>query len=130
MLFVECVSTQPILVTTMGVTKLLEISKISAGTGQAEVEAVNSAILKWELEDAVRGMCFDTTSSNTGRLSGACIILEKQLGLPLLHFGCRHYILELVLAAAFGVCIRPSKAPDVILFKHFQGQWSSIEKED
>ena len=75
-------------------------------------------------------MCFNTTSSNTGRLSGTCIILENLLRLPLLHFGCRHHILELVLAAAFGVCMGPSKAPDVILFKRFQGQWSSIEKED
>src|SRR6218665_3018570 len=39
----------PILVMTMGVTKLLEISKTPAGTGQAEVEAVNNAIRKWEL---------------------------------------------------------------------------------
>jgi len=85
----------PILVTTMGETKLLEIPKIPAGTGKAEVEAENNAIREWRLEDAVRGMCFNTTSSNTGRLSGACIILEKLMGRPLLHCGCRHHILEL-----------------------------------
>ena len=77
-------------------------------------------------------MCFDTTSSNTGRLSGACVILEQLLGRPLLHLGCRHHVLELVslLAAAFGVRMGPSKAPEIPLFKRFQGQWASIDQED
>jgi hypothetical protein len=25
-------------------------------------------------------MCFDTTASNTGLISGACVLLEKKLG--------------------------------------------------
>ena len=125
----EKVDRLPIFVTTMGETKLLDIPKIPAGTGQAEAQAVFNAIKRWELDTLVRGMCFDTTSSNTGRLSGACVLLEQLLGRPLLHFGCRHHILELVLAAAFGVCMGPSKAPEVIIFKRFQGQWSSIDQE-
>ena len=32
---------------------------------------------------------FDTTSSNNGRLSGACVIVDQLLGRPLLHLGCR-----------------------------------------
>ena len=62
----------------MGETKLLEIPKRPTGTGQAE--AVNNAIWRWGLEDAVNGMCFNTKSSNTDHFSGACIILEKLLG--------------------------------------------------
>ena len=119
----------PILVSTMGEKKLLEIPKIPAGTGKAEAEAVYSAIHEWGLENLVRGMCFDTTSSNTGRLSGACVLLENLLGRSLLHFGCRHHIMELVLGAAFEVCMGPSKAPEVIIFKRFQGQWSYIDQE-
>src|SRR6218665_1027268 len=113
----------PILVTTMGVTKLLEISKIPAWTVQAEVEAVNNAIRKWRLEDAVRGMCFDT-SSNTGRFSGACIILEKQLGRPLLHFGCRQYILELVLAA-----VGPAKHLMLSALNVFKGSGHQLKRK-
>ena len=45
---------------------------------------------------------FDTTSSNTGLLSGACVILDQLLGRPLLNLGCRHHVLELVLAG--GCC--------------------------
>jgi hypothetical protein len=119
----------PILVSTLGDTKLLGIPKISAGTGQAEAQAVFDAIKRWDLESLVRGMCFDTTSSNTGRFSGACVLLEQLLGRSLLHFGCRHHILELVLAAAFGVCMGPSKSPEVLVFKRFQAQWSSIDKD-
>jgi len=74
-------------------------------------------------------MCFDTTSSNTGRLSCACVLLEQLLGRPLLHFGCRHHIMELVLAAAFCVCMGPSKAPEILVFKRFQAQWSSFDQE-
>ena len=74
-------------------------------------------------------MCFDTTSSNAGRLSGACVLLEQLLGRPLLHFGCRHHIMELVLAAAFCVCMGPSKAPEILVFKRFQAQWSSFDQE-
>jgi len=37
--------------------------------------------------------------------------------------------MELVLGAAFGVCMGPSKGPEVIIFKRFQGQWSSIDQE-
>jgi len=45
---------------------------------------------------------FDTTSSNTGLLSGACVILDQLIGRPLLNLGCRHHVLELVLAG--GCC--------------------------
>ena len=74
--------------------------------------AVHSAIQELGLENLVLAMCFDTTSSNTGRLSGVCVILYQLLGRPLLHLGCRHHVLELrVLAAAFAVHMGPSKAP-------------------
>ena len=42
--------------------------------------AVHSAIQELGLENLVLAMCFDTTSSNTGRLSGVCVILDQLLG--------------------------------------------------
>jgi len=82
----EKVDRLPILVSTMGEKKLLSIPKIPTGTGQAQAQAVFDAIEEWGLANLVRAMCFDTTSSNTGRLSGACTILEQLLGLLLLLF--------------------------------------------
>lgn len=125
----EKVDRLPILVSTMGEKKLLEIPKTSAGTGTIEAHAVYNAIRDWGLENLVRAMCFDTTSANTGRLSGACIILEQLLGRSLLHFGCRHHIMELVLGSAFLVCMGPSKAPEILLFKRFQEQWPYIDQD-
>ena len=74
-------------------------------------------------------MYFDTTNSNACRVSGACTIFEQLLGRPLPHFGCRHHNFELVLAAAFDVCVGPSKGPEIIVFKRFQAQWTSIDQE-
>lgn len=119
----------PILVSTMGDQKLLDIPKLTTGSGQVIAQALYSAIKEWKLENLVRAMCFDTTSSNTGRLSGACVILERLLGRPLLHFGCRHHIMELVLAAAFTECMGPNSAPEILLFKRFREQWASINQE-
>jgi len=119
----------PILVSTMGEKKLLAIPKISTGTGQAIANAVYNGIREWGLDNLIRSMCFDTTSSNTGRLLGACTFLEQLLGRSLLHFGCRHHILELVLAAAFGECMGPTNAPEILMFQRFRGQWASIDQE-
>ena len=65
----------PILVSTMGVKKLLTIPKIQTGTGHAIAQAVYNGIREWRLDNLVRAMRFDTASSNTSRLSGACTIL-------------------------------------------------------
>lgn len=48
-------------------------------------------------------MCFDTTSSNTGRLNGACVLQEQALGCDVLHLPCRHHMMGLKAGAAFGV---------------------------
>jgi len=101
-----------------------------SGTNQGEIQAVDNAIQQWGLENLVRAMCFDTTSSNNGQLSGVGVILEHLLGRPLLHFGCWHHILELVLSAAFGVRTGPSKAPEILVFKRFQEQWSYIDQDN
>ena len=61
----------PVLVTTNGQAQLLAVPKISSGTGEAQAKAIFSVLKDWSLEDKVRGMCCDTTSSNTGRHKGA-----------------------------------------------------------
>ncbi|KAK4295407.1 hypothetical protein Pmani_032022 [Petrolisthes manimaculis] len=73
-------------------------------------------------------MCFDTTSSKTGRHKGACVLLEEQYGREHLHLGCRHHVLELVAGAAFSEAMGTSSAPDVLLFKLFKSSWQVIDK--
>lgn len=124
----EKVDRLPILVSFKGTSKLLEVLKLPSGTGEAQAQAVVDSLKKWGIEDKVQAMCFDTTSSNTGRHKGACILIEQLLGRKLLHLGCRHHIMELILAAAFGECMGSSFSPDILLFKRFQSRWASIDQ--
>ncbi len=73
---------------------------------------------------------FDTTSSNTGHRSRACLMLERKLGKELLHSACRHYVLELGFGAAFNAVFGKSTSPKVALFTHFKEIWSSINVRD
>ena len=76
-------------------------------------------------------MCFDT-SSNTGRLTGACIVLEQILGRDLFHLACQHHIMEvhIIAAAAFTEYMGSSSGPKIQLFKRFKSQRNIIDKTD
>jgi hypothetical protein len=124
----EKVERLPILVSTLGEVKLLGIPKIVKATGEVMAQTVFHSVQEWELSNMVRAMCFDTTASNTGRLSGACVLLERLLERPLLHFACRHHILEIVLQSAFKSCFGPSNGPEISIFKRFQAQWPKIDQ--
>lgn len=62
-------------VTGYMVNKLLNCPKLLSGIGLNQANAVYDALKEWGIIDNVRGMCFDTTSSNTGSRNGACQIL-------------------------------------------------------
>ncbi|KAK2716028.1 hypothetical protein QYM36_010560, partial [Artemia franciscana] len=98
-------------------------------TGEAQASAVFGAIEDWGIPGNIRAMCFDTTSSNTGRISGACVLLEQKLGKELLSLACRHHIMELVIGAAFRVCMGSTSSPKVPLFKRFQDYWRFIDTD-
>ena len=68
-----------------------------------------------------------TTASNTGRLNGACVLLEQRLERELLLFACRH-ISELVLKSVFEAKIQQvTNSPDIPLLKKFRDNWSNID---
>jgi len=72
---------------------------------------------------------FDTTSSNAGRLNGACLLLEQSLEREILFLVCRHHIIELVLQGVFLVvklCLMTGL--DILLFKRFKHAWENIDK--
>ena len=76
----------PILVSGEGVERLLGVPKLSGGTGENQATAVIEALEEWGVTDKVIGICFDTTASNTGIKSGACLRIEQKLGRYLFHF--------------------------------------------
>ena len=113
----------PILVSHLGNSQLLPASKLESGTGEAQATAVVETLKKWDIQNQVQGMCFDTTSSNSGRNNVACVIIELLIGKDLLYFRCRHHILELIAGVAFSEVLRASSGPKIIMFKELEAKW-------
>jgi len=111
----EKVDRLPVLVSGKGISQLFTVAKLPSGTGEAQADAVFEAVSEWGLADSIRAMCFDTTSSNTGRIAGACVLLEQKLGKELLSLACRHHIMELSIGAVFQCCMGATSSPEVQL---------------
>ena len=116
-----------VIVSGVDVNQLLGVAKTTSSTGNAQATAVFDLMKDWKLVDRTVAMCFDTPASNTAIHKGACVLLEKKLGKKLLHFPCRHHILELVLASVFRECMGQSSGPDIAVFKRFQSKWKTID---
>jgi len=118
----------PVLVTSAvdGDSKLLGVSALLSGTGRDTAEAVLQQLKSWQCDSVIIGMCFDTTASNTGRLSGACQLLENALNRNLLWLACRHHMHEILLSDVFTICFGPSSGPEVILFNRFREKWDKL----
>ena len=53
------------------VTKLLGVPQVDSGSGEQQKEVVVDMLTKWNIDEQVTGLVFNTTSSNTGKDSGA-----------------------------------------------------------
>lgn len=118
----------PIIATAPNTEQLLGVPELSAGTGYEVSSAVYDTLEDWSLLQNVQGFVFDTTASNTGRLNGACILLEHKLGRDILYLACRHHVFEIILQSVFvGSKFSPSSGPDIPLFKRFKNHWATID---
>lgn len=118
----------PIIATAPNTEQLLGVPELSAGTGYEVSSAVYDTLEDWLLLDSVQAFVFDTTASNTGRLNGACVLLEHKLGRNILYLACRHHVFEIILQSVFvGSKFAPSSGPDIPLFKRFKNQWKTID---
>lgn len=63
--------------------QFLGVPKLESETGEGMADIVFTTTKDWEIENDIKGMCFDTTSANSGRLA------------------CRHHMYELFLRGAF-----------------------------
>ena len=120
-----------IILSSGGNSKLLGIPKVAKQTGVIEGAAVYEALLDWHVEKNIMAMCFDTTASNTSTSVGVCAILELKLNRHLLHFACRHHILELLVGAAFKATVEPSTSgPRIQLLEKFRRAWPELRVEN
>jgi hypothetical protein len=118
----------PVMISSLadGTIKLLEVPKLTSGPGQAAAEAVLELLKSWNCDSLTIGMCFDLTAANTGRLAGACTLLEISMGRSLLWMACRHHMFEVLLSDVFSVCVGPSSGPEILFFKRFREKWQDL----
>ncbi|KAF0310008.1 hypothetical protein FJT64_018910 [Amphibalanus amphitrite] len=110
--------------------KLLAVPTIADGTGLAQAEATATALDDWGVSDNVVGLCYDTTSSNTGRLKGAVVKLEAMLEKKLLRLECRHHVLELVLGAVSTALFGPTSGPVDAKFQDLKRRWPQLDTSE
>ena len=125
----------PILLGSASGVKLLGVAKYPPGSDQKTGDLIgNSAsnfLFDWGCTKSVINMCFDTTASNTGHISAACITLQKNMDRALLWSACRHHIGELILNGVFETLkIEVAKSPEVTIFQRFQKNWPNIAHDD
>lgn len=120
----------PIVISYGNKEQLIAVPKLDSSSGSEQAEAVWNAIIDWNLQDKVQILCCDTTASNTGRINGACVLLEQKLNRDMVVFACRHHVYELVLKSVFEAKIsQVTTNPDIPLFKKFREKWSNIDPE-
>lgn len=124
----DTVDRLPVIITAPKVEQLLGVPQLSSGKGNEICSAVYNTLNDWCLLDKVEAFVFDTTASNSGRLNGACILLEQKLNRNILFFACRHHIFEIVLQAVFGSSkLSVMSGPDIPLFKRFKNNWLNLD---
>ena len=106
--------------------KLLGVPETPSGTGAAEAAVVTKMLTDWGVKDEVVGMVFDTTSSNTGKESGACKFIEE-LQSPILWVACRHHIAELHIGKVFHTVFGTTTDPGVGMFRRLKKEWADLQ---
>ncbi|XP_065656779.1 uncharacterized protein LOC136082191 [Hydra vulgaris] len=84
-----------VLVNINGQTYLLGVPPLASSTGEDQFLGVMNLIKEYQLTSKTRGICFDTTSSNTGTNKGSVSRISQELGKYLLQIACRHHVTEL-----------------------------------
>lgn len=83
---------------------ILAIEKLIEGTGLVQAQHIHKVLEKYQVANRVQLCCFDTTRSNSGRLNGAVVLLEKLLKCILLGCPCQHHVDELIIGKiSFGM---------------------------
>ena len=107
--------------------KLLGAPETKDGTGAAEAEVVKELLNNWNVKKEIRGMVFDTTSSNSGAETGACKCLEDWLEFPVLWLACRHHMYELHLKRVVQGVLGKTTDPGLALFRRLRNEWNKLE---
>jgi hypothetical protein len=106
--------------------KLLGVPVIPDGTGTTQEALTYALTQEWSVENAIFGLVFDTTASNSGWKNGACVKLETLFGKKVFYFACRHHVMKRILCAFWQELFGETSSPDTPEFKEFQKSWDSV----
>ncbi|KZS13024.1 Uncharacterized protein APZ42_021948 [Daphnia magna] len=110
--------------------KLLGIPVVPRSTGVAQCQAFVGLLEEWQVLNIAIAIVFDTTSSNTGRLSGCAILIEKRLGKTLLWFACRHHVYEVHVKHVCDHINGSRNSPSDSLCVRFSKEWPNINHQE
>lgn len=118
----------PVVVSGRGIEKLLSIPKLASGTGLVMGTKIVEILNEWDgVPQWLAGLCFDTTSANSGIHTGAITVVQKSFHKRLLFLACRHHMLEIIAAAVFDIFF-VSSGPQISLFSRFKEHWPYIDQ--
>lgn len=112
-----------------GTSKFLGAPKVASSSGENIADIVYEKLREWKIVDQVKGLSYDTTSTNAGIKTGAAVLLEKKIGRSLINLPCRHHIYEVVLRSVFETKLSSTSAPEVPIFERFGKFWPNINKQ-
>ena len=111
-------------------TKILGVPAYQPGTDQRSGDIIAQATMQllqsWNCVGSIVNMTFDTTASNTGHVSAACITLQQSTGRALLWSACRHHVGEVILTQVFNdLNIEASRSAEYTVFSRFKKNFDS-----
>jgi len=111
--------------------KILGVPAYQPGTDQRSGDIISHVTMQllqsWNCAHSIINMTFDTTASNTGHVSAACVALQQGIGRALLWSACRHHVGEVILTHVFNdLHIEASKSPEVTVFSRFKKHFQSV----
>ena len=114
--------------------KLLGVPSYQPGTdrksGDIIADLTSDLLRTWHCVDSITNLTFDTTASNTGHISAACVTIQQRLNRALLWSACRHHVGEVILSHVFtDLQIEASKSPDITLFVRFRKNFELLPHE-
>src|SRR6218665_375509 len=113
------------------------LSSMLSGTGQAMADVMIEVLSEWGVKNCIKALSFDTTSSNTGRKNGACVLVKcssrKKLStwlvdiISMKFFLKRHSALQWGLPLDLTFYFSDFKiSSDFKNFKRFKAFWTNI----
>ncbi|XP_065680271.1 uncharacterized protein LOC124806608 isoform X1 [Hydra vulgaris] len=111
-----------VLVNIEGVSHLLGVPALPSSSGENMYIGIMKILEEYDLISKVCGVCFDTTSSNTGSKKGSLTRIAREVDKYLLLLACRHHIIELRMVHFCEAVIKENSVgpenPLFVKFKH------------